>query len=678
MSVPKKNLYNFITAIFVALVITSSGVLTTNAYAQIPSTGITSPIQSQSPSPSPTPIPSGTVPTTGPSLPAPTSTPPQTVAIPSSTNYTIGKTSSGLVASDSFTNETASQQQLQSSNGNGYWFYGGDAPAENAPYTVWRDTQGLHIGAQAPTNGTYAGYYAVTPQTTATLYHVKVTAPVETIPSNVSLFENGMYVQNGTMDVNYVVCSSATSNIGTQWVVVGANGDVNGANTYTPFWWTAMTPTQPLSVDCTIITNGTNYLKVLLNNVPVYESKSLKLNMSSNFITFMEPQSSYAGQMLNGTFQNFYATSGGNVTVTNNPPGAANVKIVQSISSGNGNVLVSAPVDATGTAVLYAENQPMPINAYIITYDAKGDAMAETNGPVNIYGGDSYSVSGSATSYTISSTNPLPPPSNLVATTVSQSQINLTWSAPPTATALVTGYKIERMDGNSATWSTVVANTNSISTAYNNTGLAPNTTYTYRVSAVYGAAASSPTNTASATTLALQYQLTVASNLDTGRALNGLFTVLYNSTGQGIATGFTPASFVLNTGAQYAVAVANYATFVFDHWMDNGSTSNPRQVSITSDTTLTAVFKDTAVQLLPANGPAGTLVTVTGTTFASGTNIMLTFDGTALATTPAIVTTNSTGGFSATFQVPLTASSGTHIVTASDGTNVHSALFTVD
>ncbi|GEM_PF-2355130 len=669
MSGQKSRESNAVTTIILALALVSSGIFAGHAYAQIPSTGgITLP--------SPSPIPAGIIPTTGPGLPSQNVTVPQVVPIPSSTNYTVSRAGSGLVAYDSFTNETATKAQLQSSQG--WWIYGGDAPGENAPYALWRDPQGLHIGAQGPANGTYAGYFAQTPITSATLYHVKVTAPVETIPSSNNYLENGMYVQNGTMDVNYVTCTSVTTTTGTQWALVAANGSPYGATTFKSLWWTGMSPNQPLTVDCTIITNGTNYLKLLMNNVPVYESRSLNLNMSSQFITFMEPQSNYAGQLLNGTFQNYYETAGGNVTVANAPPSAAMVRIVQPTSSGSGSVVASAPVDKSGRATLYTENQQMPMHAYVIVYDSKGDAMASTSGPVDIWGGDTYSVGGSSVGYTVATTNELPPPTNLTATTASQSQINLNWTAPQNSTSVLTGYKIERMAGSSASWSTLVGDTNSTATSYSDKGLVPDTAYTYRVSAVYGGATSSPTNTASATTLASQYQLTVDSVLDTGSALNGMYTVLANSTGQTVGTGWTPASFMLDTGAQYSVAVGNYATYVFDHWQDNGSASDPRQVSITSNTTLTAVFRDTAVQASPASGSAGTLVTVTGTSFAPNSTISITFDGSSVVTTPPIVTSSSAGGFSATFQVPLAASQGQHTITATDGTNTHSALFTVN
>lgn len=87
----------------------------------------------------------------------------------------------------------------------------------------------------------------------------------------------------------------------------------------------------------------------------------------------------------------------------------------------------------------------------------------------------------------------IPPsiPANLTATTISSSQINLSWTAS-TDNVGVTGYRIFR-------GGTEIATTANIS--YSNTGLQANTTYTYRVSA-YDAAGnqSSQSSQASATT----------------------------------------------------------------------------------------------------------------------------------------------------------------------------------
>ena len=94
----------------------------------------------------------------------------------------------------------------------------------------------------------------------------------------------------------------------------------------------------------------------------------------------------------------------------------------------------------------------------------------------------------------------LPGPSNLVATPVSTSQINLTWTDRSTSES---GFKIERMiipEVGALVW-TEIAQVGANSTSYMNTGLKEGTTYYYRVRA-YNASGNSPySNEAHATTL---------------------------------------------------------------------------------------------------------------------------------------------------------------------------------
>ena len=303
-------------------------------------------------------------------------------APPSASLYSITQVNSGLVASDPLNNETKTQQQLQADQK--YWKYGGDAPALNAPYDFYKDTQGLHIGAKAPANGTYAGYYAVTPNTSAALFHAVVTAPSRTISSD--FYENGMYIQTSAIDVNYVACYTDTSKWGTVWAVASATGNPFGTTNFTALWFD-QSANQPLTRDCTIITNGNNYLKVYLDGVMVYTSNTLKLQMPAPFNAYLEPQSSYTGQLLNGTYTDYYAASGENIKVTNNPIFAATVKLVDP----TGKVLATAPVNS-GDATLNIGQYHMPLAAYVKVYDSNGIQIASTSSPVNIFGGDVYSV----------------------------------------------------------------------------------------------------------------------------------------------------------------------------------------------------------------------------------------------------------------------------------------------
>src|SRR3989475_11040621 len=105
----------------------------------------------------------------------------------------------------------------------------------------------------------------------------------------------------------------------------------------------------------------------------------------------------------------------------------------------------------------------------------------------------------SATTFAVAAS----PPTGLVATAASSSQIGLTWTAPTdNGGSAITGYKIEKSTDGGSTWSTLV-NTCGTSTRCSDTGLPHTTTFTYRVSAINSAGTGSPSITASATTLAV-------------------------------------------------------------------------------------------------------------------------------------------------------------------------------
>ena len=113
---------------------------------------------------------------------------------------------------------------------------------------------------------------------------------------------------------------------------------------------------------------------------------------------------------------------------------------------------------------------------------------------------DSPSNITSATTVGISVTVPQPP-TGLTSIVTSSSQINLSWTAPSNnGGSAITGYEIDRSTNSGSTWSTLVANTGNTGTTHSDTGLAPSTTYTYRVSTINGIGTSSVSNTTSATT----------------------------------------------------------------------------------------------------------------------------------------------------------------------------------
>src|SRR2546428_9009840 len=83
------------------------------------------------------------------------------------------------------------------------------------------------------------------------------------------------------------------------------------------------------------------------------------------------------------------------------------------------------------------------------------------------------------------------------------------------------------------------------------------------------------------------------------------------------------------------------------------------------------------ISLDPTSGSVGTTVTVTGSLFFPSSDVTVSYDGTAVATNPSTITTDLTGGFSATFTVPASAA-GSHTVSANDAvSDSASAQFTV-
>jgi hypothetical protein len=112
----------------------------------------------------------------------------------------------------------------------------------------------------------------------------------------------------------------------------------------------------------------------------------------------------------------------------------------------------------------------------------------------NNAGSSDYSNHASATTYTAALPTPYAP-SILQASAVSSSQVNLSWHDNSDNE---NGFSIERSTDNSNYGQIATASANT--TSYDNTGLAPNTKYYYRVRAYNGAGNSGYSNNTSATT----------------------------------------------------------------------------------------------------------------------------------------------------------------------------------
>ncbi|MDD5339136.1 MAG: hypothetical protein PHG35_07000 [Dehalococcoidales bacterium] len=81
--------------------------------------------------------------------------------------------------------------------------------------------------------------------------------------------------------------------------------------------------------------------------------------------------------------------------------------------------------------------------------------------------------------------------------------------------------------------------------------------------------------------------------------------------------------------------------------------------------------------LSPASGPAGTIVTVSGSDFPASTALEFKFDTTVLTPSSGNTSVSSTGVFISTLTIPSTATLGAHTITVTADTTVITATFTV-
>jgi hypothetical protein len=173
-------------------------------------------------------------------------------------------------------------------------------------------------------------------------------------------------------------------------------------------------------------------------------------------------------------------------------------------------------------------------------------------------------------------------------------RIDLSWTAPSSNGATITGYKIERsLDG--STYSTLVENTGTTSTSYSNTGLNSGQIYYYRVSAInaVGAATASNVGSVTATTVPQAPSVTVA-NVGTGRAFNNgaaTITVTGGATGGQTISSYTatssPGSFTSTAGSPLTVTGLQSATgytFSVTATNNNGTSTATTSSSITATT----------------------------------------------------------------------------------------------
>ena len=530
----------------------------------------------------------------------------------------ISEVQSGLVARDSLTTGNTA-----------YWTFYGDAVAQNAPYKYNENSSGLYIGVKAATNGKYAGFYALSPRTSAQLFHAVLTLPFTNIPSR--SFNTGLYVQTSAPVVNYVTCYAEVDPGQYYWVVSFAQGNQNQITTET-ILWTSPVNSTPLTRDCTIITNGQNLLKVYIDGVLVVSSNTMSLNMQSPFLAFLEVQTSYSGAMLWGKYDDYYATTNDGVQVQGAPPGDT-AQVVDSKS----NVLASATVGSGGVASLDVGRYHLPITGYVQVYDTAHNLVATTGGAGAIWGGDVYQVG--TTSTTTSSAT-----SSTMTTVSTTSSITTTTTTATSTTSATTS-------STTSTSSSTTPSTSTTSTATTTTTVTT-TTPTTTSATTTTATSSSTTVTSTATTATTSggtSKLTVSTQDLNGTPLTGYYSEVFLN-GKKLARGYTPATYTLNNGVTYIVEVDGYGSCPFDYWLDTGSTNNQRSITPTSDTSLTAVL-NCGTPITTSTTSTTTATTTFTTTISTSTSTTTTASSTTSSSTTTTVTTTTTSSGGGTSQL---------------------------
>lgn len=441
----------------------------------------------------------------------------------------ITRIKTGLVAQDTLT--TGNLQ---------YWTLGGGAVWQGAPHTYSEDSQGLHIGIQAAQEGSWVGFYAVSPSTDAQVFHAVLTLPTSSLASD--QFNTGLYVQTSSGNINYITCAAQAESSGYHWSVVYATGDSFQALSYTNLFYQSGGANAPLTRDCTIVTNGQNFLQVYLDGTLVYGSDTLNLQIPPPFNAYLEVETTYATSMLFGTYNDYYATTSDIVQVQNAPAGYT-AELVDS----NNNLLASATVGSDGVALLGVGQYHMPISGYVQIYDSSHNLVA-TTAQSSIWGGDAYQVNSLSTATSTTSTS----------STATTSSISTT-SSSSTTTATTT----------TASSTSIRSSTSSSSSS--------------------STSSTTTTATTTASTTGGTASVTVNTEDTTKTTITGYYTVLYQN-GNILSTGFSPATFTLNKGQTYTVQVDDYGSCNFAYWLDTGSTNSQRSISVTSDSSVTAVY----------------------------------------------------------------------------------------
>ena len=282
-----------------------------------------------------------------------------------------------------------------------------------------------------------------------------------------------------------------------------------------------------------------------------------------------------------------------------------------------------------------------PITGYRITVSPNGtsgwsDLVATTNSTTTTYSHTGLApgttrhyrvlainaIGQSFTSNVDDATTPTVPgaPTSLTATASGSTTIDLSWTAPSSdGGSPITGYRITVSPNGTSGWSDLVATTNSTTTTYSHTGLAPGTTRHYRVLAINAIGQSFTSNVDDATTPTVPGAPTSLTATASGSTTIDLSWTAPSSDGGSPITGYRITVSPNGTsGWSDLVATTNSTTTTYSHTgLAPGTTRHYRVLAINAiGQSFTSNVDDatTATANTVPGAPTGLTATADGTT----------------------------------------------------------------
>jgi hypothetical protein len=304
-------------------------------------------------------------------------------------------------------------------------------------------------------------------------------------------------------------------------------------------------------------------------------------------------------------------------TASTEPGGTISRYSIERCAGANcGNTASNFAQVGTSTTTSFSDTGLLGSSSY--SYRVRAEDTSNTFGP--------YSNTASATTAAPTFTAP----SNLTATAVSNTQINLSWTAGTETGGTVTEYLIERCSGNACSSFTQIGT--STATTYSNTGLLGSTSYTYRVRATDGANDSGYSNTNSTITPAPTF--TPPSNLTTAASGPAQINLSWTAAAE---TGGTITQYLIERCSGIAcnsfTQVGTSTTTIYHDTGLLGSTSYSYRVRATDGTNFSAYSNTSA-----ATTPAPTFTAPANLTAIAATNTQINLSWTAATETGGTIT----------------------------------------